>query len=132
MRTYQRKQKLRRTIAFALTVCMLFVMLPPGKARAEDTEVIPQTYVDDSFDVNAISAYEPEGDSKILTYVHPEVFAQGDHIYRLKQDETLSSYAFLNRDGTKTVCYLDEAVKFTAADGSHEGLPDSWKNCGKS
>ena len=88
--------------------------------------------MDDSFDVNAIPAYEPEGDGKILTYVHPEVFAQGDHIYRLKQDETLSSYAFLNRDGTKTVCYLDEAVKFTAADGSHEGLPDSWKNCGKS
>ena len=74
--------------------------------------------MDDSFDVNAIPAYEPEGDGKILTYVHPEVFAQGDHIYRLKQDETLSSYAFLNRDGTKTVYYLDEAVKFTAADGS--------------
>lgn len=115
---HEHRQKFKKVTALFLILCMLFILLPPGKARAEDTEIIPQTYVDDSFDVNAIAAYEPEGDSKILNYVHPEVFAAGDHIARLKQEETLSTYAFLNRDGTRTVYYLDEAVKYTAADGS--------------
>ena len=117
----KKEQRRRKVTAFLLALCMVWLMLPPGEARAATPQPeaeVQQTYVDDSTDINAIPAYQPEGDSKILSYVHSEVFAKGDHIARLKQDETLSSYAFLNRDGTKTVYYLDEAVKFTAADGT--------------
>ena len=117
----KKEQRRRKVTAFLLVLCMVWLMLPPGEARAATPQPeaeIQQTYVDDSTDINAIPAYQPEGDSKVLNYVHSEVFAKGDHIARLKQDETLSSYAFLNRDGTKTVYYLDEAVKFTAADGT--------------
>ena len=56
-------------------------------------------------------------DCKILNYVHAEVFGSANHVARLASEETLSSYVFLNADGTRTAYYLDEAVKFVDADG---------------
>ena len=56
-------------------------------------------------------------DSSILKYVDAEVFRSGNHIARLNAEETLSSYAFLNSDGSKTVYYLAEEVKYVDASG---------------
>jgi hypothetical protein len=50
--------------------------------------------------------------------VDPEVFAAGNHIARLPEQETLSSYVFLNADGSQTVYYMDQPVKFQKADGT--------------
>lgn len=59
--------------------------------------------------------------SQILKYVDESVFASNNHVRRLEEDETLSSYVFLNRDGTKTIYYTYEEVKYQAADGTmHE------------
>lgn len=56
--------------------------------------------------------------SQILNYVDEAVFSSNNHVRRLEEDETLSSYVFLNRDGTKTVYYTYEEVKYQAADGT--------------
>lgn len=46
------------------------------------------------------------------------MFASGNHIKRLTDEETLSTYVFLNSDGSKTVYYLDEPVKYVDATGN--------------
>jgi hypothetical protein len=56
-------------------------------------------------------------DCKILNYVHAEVFSSANHVARLTSEETLSSYVFLNEDGTRTAYFMDEAVKFVDANG---------------
>ena len=62
--------------------------------------------------------YQLDASCKLLSYVDEAVFTAGNHIARVPSEETLSSYAFLNSDGTKTVYYMNEAVKFIDADGS--------------
>lgn len=56
--------------------------------------------------------------SQILKHIDPEVLNSNEHILRLVEEETLNSYAFLNRDGSKTVYYTDKAVKYRNADGT--------------
>lgn len=54
----------------------------------------------------------------VLKYVDADGFARSGHIARLPEMETLHSYAFLNRDGTVSVYYMDENVKYIAPDGT--------------
>ncbi|MBQ8358705.1 MAG: DNRLRE domain-containing protein, partial [Oscillospiraceae bacterium] len=64
------------------------------------------------------STFQLDADCQILDYVHEEVFNGNDHIARLKEEETLDTYVFLNRDGTKTVYYMNDAVKYRDASGT--------------
>ena len=107
----------RKLIAFLVALSLLLTGIPGAPMRADAAEAEKESVSTDVSALAALPAYEPEGDCKILNYVHVDVFAQGDHVARLHEEESLSSYAFLNRDGTKTVYYLDEVVKFEAADG---------------
>lgn len=61
--------------------------------------------------------FQLDADCKLLNYVHAEVFAQNDHVARMKEEETLSSYVFQNRDGSRTAYFLDDNVKFVDTDG---------------
>ena len=59
-----------------------------------------------------------ESDCQILQYVDEEVFQDSAHIARLTNEETLDTYVFLNEDGSKTVYYMDEPVRFIDANGT--------------
>ena len=60
-------------------------------------------------------------DTQILDYVDSEQFLQADHVARLPQEETLDSYVFLNRDGTRSVYYMGRPVKYVDENGAiHE------------
>ena len=60
-------------------------------------------------------------DTQILDYVDSEQFLQADHVARLPQEETLDSYVFLNRDGTRSVYYMGRPVKYVDENGTiHE------------
>ena len=107
----------RKLIAFLVALCLLLTGLPGTPVKATAAEAEKESVSAEASALAALPAYQPEGDCKILNYVHADVFVQGDHVARLHEEESLSSYAFLNRDGTKTVYYLDEVVKFEAADG---------------
>ena len=91
---------MKKRISLLLAAVLLFSCLPwsvtPAAAAPEEKS--------------------PADDCKILDYVHEEVFEEGDHLGRMEEEETLSSYVFLNKDGTRTAYYLDEAVKFVDID----------------
>lgn len=53
----------------------------------------------------------------VLRYVDHAEFEKGNHIARLPNEETLSSYVFLNEDGSKTAYWIDKPVKFRDTDG---------------
>ena len=58
-----------------------------------------------------------ETSCQILRYVDTTEFEEGNHIARILNEETLSSYVFLNEDGSRTTYWMDEPVKFKNADG---------------
>lgn len=53
----------------------------------------------------------------ISKYVSADQFNRASHIERLYAEEELDTYVFLNSDGTKSVYYMDENVKFFDKNG---------------
>lgn len=115
----------KKILSLLLAICMLLTLSPVTPVTAEETATATNettlstteeiTETDALADVPAIDL---TADCAILNYVDEEVFEAGNHVLRLHDEETLSSYVFLNADGTKTVYYLDEAVKFVDSDGA--------------
>lgn len=110
----------RRVIAFVLIFGLLLpiaadaVVFPVSNTQRTDattetatTEQIPES----------VSIEELTRGSQILKYIDEDVLATNQHVLRLPAEETLSSYAFLNQDGTMTVYYMDEAIKFLDQSG---------------
>ena len=64
-----------------------------------------------------VSVTDLTQDTQILTHIDETVLTANKHVARLTEEETLSSYVFLNSDGTKTVYYMDKEVKFLDKDG---------------
>ena len=113
------KRKPIRLIALLMAVCMLLSVLPGSELRTEAAEADakqPESAPSAETQLSATTQTLSK-DCKILNYVHAEVFGSANHVARLASEETLSSYVFLNADGTRTAYYLDEAVKFVDADG---------------
>ncbi len=59
-------------------------------------------------------------ESKILRYVDSAQFNAANHVSRLTELEGLNSYVFANADGTRTVYFMDENVKYKDVDGNIE------------
>ena len=53
----------------------------------------------------------------IAEYINSEEFNKASHVKRLNDEEELDTYVFLNSDGTKSVYYMDENVKFVDKNG---------------
>lgn len=111
----------RKAVSLLLAISLLVPLFPgtvPVIAAEADIAAAPVT------EAAAKSTAQPENsvfqldaDCQILTYVDEAVFRKGSHIARLPAEETLSSYVFLNEDGSRTVYYMDEAVKFVDSSG---------------
>lgn len=54
----------------------------------------------------------------MFRHIDRESFQRAGHVLRLPEEERLDTYVFQNRDGTKTVYYMGENVKYIAPDGS--------------
>lgn len=113
-----------KSLALLLVFTLLLTFLPSIPASAEESQQSGASTLTDTTETDTAAAATDGSyisslatDCKILNYVDAEVFASHNHVLRLTEDETLSTYAFLNADGTKTVYYLDEAVKFVDTDG---------------
>lgn len=119
------------TFSVVLVICLLLTGLPSAVPVAaakvdeplnntitESTATEPQTVTKQIAVTEEIPVLQLDADCQILNHVDPEVFAAGNHIARLPEQETLSSYVFLNADGTQTVYYMDQPVKFEQADGT--------------
>ena len=84
----------------------------------------PQDILDESVE-NILTETEPLalledtlGDCKILQHVDADSFAQANHAFRMPELETMDTYVFQNNDGTRSVYYMNEAVKFTDSLGN--------------
>ena len=105
------KRKPKSMIALLLVLCMILTILPGASLRSEAAEAEPQAAEEE------LHSFQLDADCKILNYVHEDVFTSANHVARLTEAETPSSYVFLNEDGTTTVYYMAEAVKFVDANG---------------
>ena len=52
------------------------------------------------------------------TYVDAEQFEEAGHVQRLHEEEELDTYVYLNADGSKSVYYMDQDVKFIDEQGN--------------
>ena len=119
------------TFSLILVICLLLTGLPsaapvsaaevdevPTSPITESTATEPQAVTEQAAVTEETPVLQLDADCQILNHVDPEVFAAGNHIARLPEQETLSSYVFLNADGSQTVYYMDQPVKFEKADGT--------------
>ena len=100
-----------KALSLLLILCLLLQYFPALPVVAEETA--PSD--------TALPASEPAQplteQCRILDHVDADVFASGNHVARLPEEEQLYSYVFQNADGSKTVYYMDQAVKFVDANG---------------
>ncbi|MBP3387944.1 MAG: RICIN domain-containing protein [Clostridia bacterium] len=125
----------RRLISIALLLSVLLTTLGNLSAFANvtESEAIKSETLDNDFeefeqqnkfltekniksDTQLVASLSTE--SKFFNYVDKTQFEQANHVLRLKQEETLNTFVFLNRDGSKSVYFMDENVKYIANDGS--------------
>lgn len=117
-----RKRECRKLISLLLILCMLLTAIPASAdsvelSGSEMTKVEQQASTVVEQPQLSTTAQILSEDCKILNYVNAEVFSSANHVARLTSEETLSSYVFLNEDGTRTAYFMDEAVKFVDANG---------------
>lgn len=68
-------------------------------------------------DTPVLTLDKVEAECNVLQYVDATAFEEAKHVARLPEEETFNTYVFLNHDGTKSVYYLDENVKYIGEDG---------------
>ena len=120
--------KARKWICAMLALALFLGCAGLTPVQAADHEVadidqVPSQTVDLETPPSAEISQEAElvqlcEDSGIFRYVDEDTFRQANHVARLTEEETLNTYVFQNRDGTKSVYYMEEDVKYLAADGS--------------
>lgn len=103
-----KQRNLSRLFALFLALALLIPLFPIVQA-----EEFTEAEIDTAVTVEQLTA-----DTKIFDYIDEETFSSNKHVKRLEEEETLSSYVFLNNDGTKTVYYTYQEVKYKAADGT--------------
>lgn len=124
------KQPVRKGILLVLITCLILGVLPgswavnaePAQELTNDMENAETPAPLDADTVSEIIGYEEanlptQTNSAFFKYVDETTFQSNNHISRILEEETLSTYVFRNSDGTKTVYYLPDNVKFIAEDG---------------
>ena len=119
---------LKKFVVFILIFSFLIPMTAGNSANAvaENTiskvdEISTEASADDNVALvktKKVSVTELTKGSQILKPINKEVLIKNDHVARLVNEESLSSYTFLNHDGSKTVYYMDKNVKFLDKDGN--------------
>ena len=110
------KNLLSLLIVFCIVLTSWVFPVSVNAVPYSDTEILPSdslNSVENAVPLN-IASLNKEG-CKIADYVNAEEFNNSRHIARLSDQEELNTYVFLNRDGSKSVYYMDEngAVTFT-------------------
>ncbi len=116
------KNKVLKTIRFTslLLVILLFlptfslwaVEAPEGEGVGTAAEVQAQNE-----SLSAALTASMEEESMLFRYVDRASFIEAGHIERVIEDEELNTYVFKNPDGSKTMYFLGEDVKYLNAQG---------------
>ena len=110
------------SVFMALCTVLTTLCIPPAPAVAQSTEPLASAQIEEAITLpieeEPISLETLTEDCKILQYVDEEAFAAADHAFRLPYLEELDTYVFQNTDGTRSIYYLYENVKYIDEQGN--------------
>ncbi len=119
------------TVLSSMALCPMPVFAADTESSSAEISVQPQISKNEPQDIldesveNILTETEPLalleetlGDCKILQHVDADAFAQSNHAFRMPELETMDTYVFQNNDGTRSVYYMNEAVKYTDSLGN--------------
>ena len=106
------KKRLKtKFVSLVLATCMSFMNIPMWATETAMAGEISTdretTWVEETG-----KDTQREEDCMVFKYVDEKNFKKHNHVERLKDEESLDSYVYLNSDGTKTVYYMYENVKY--------------------
>ena len=106
----------------ALCTVLTTLCIPPAPVTAQSTEMLISDQIDETVTLpveeESITLEPLTEDCKILQYVDEEAFEAADHAFRLPYLEELDTYVFQNQDGTRSIYYLYENVKYVDEQGN--------------
>ncbi|MGN1155388.1 MAG: RICIN domain-containing protein [Agathobacter sp.] len=113
-------KKIARVIAYALLLCLMVTEISGVAeiiaAEREGQNSIYQESIDENKNVEKQKDVFEE-DDVIFKHLDKENFKNVKHISRLENEEKLNTYVFKNEDGSQTVYYMYENVKYKDKDG---------------
>ena len=117
-----KNKHLCKHISLLLAILMLLPLFAFG-VTAEEAEIsAAQSAVKAEADALAAKKADLvqglEAASTIFDYVDKASFVEAGHVERLADEEELNSYVFRNPDGSKTVYFLAEDVKYVSVTGA--------------
>ena len=113
-----------KLLAFIIAVLFVFSVFPFNTVYAvENTEntyepdaYTPEEYTEEIYEGTGSLEYAFDG-TFIRDYVDNETLDEAGHVARINEEEELNTYVFLNRDGTKSVYYMDDNVRYVDENG---------------
>ena len=124
----------KRFVSFLLVVSILLstLYLPVGATQTAALTETSSTVSSVSEDVMAAAEllagvpvdFEKEA---ILQHVDQDAFRASNHVRRLPEEETLDTFVYLNQDGTKSVYFMEENVKYVDSAGKVQNKDISLK-----
>ena len=104
--------KIKKLLSFALALVFLFLFSFNNVYAVEKQDgVILEIHTETG---SLSSAFDG---TFVRDYVNNEMLDEAGHVARLPEEEKLDTYVFLNRDGTKSVYYMDENVRYVDENG---------------
>ncbi|MBO5097535.1 MAG: RICIN domain-containing protein [Agathobacter sp.] len=110
-----KRTMIKRVVAMFLAMCIVLT----GITIPENTLAAQNDKEKQNNNKNAEQVQDScmQEDSVIFKHLDKENFKNGKHISRLENEEKLNTYVFKNEDGSKTVYYMYENVKYKDKDG---------------
>lgn len=110
------------SVFMALCTVLTTLCIPPAPVTAQSTKMLISEQIDQAVTLpveeESITLETLTEDCKILQYVDEEAFEAADHAFRLPHLEELDTYVFQNQDGTRSIYYLYENVKYIDEQGN--------------
>lgn len=110
------------SVFMALCTVLTTLCIPPALVTAQSSEMLVSDQINETVTLPAeeesISFEALTEECKILQYVDEEAFEAAGHAFRLPYLEELDTYVFQNEDGTRSIYYLYENVKYIDEQGN--------------
>ncbi len=114
-----------KILSLLLAVLLAFSVFPVNTVYAvententyePDTYIPEEEYTEEIYEGTGSLEYAFDG-TFIRDYVDNETLDEAGHVARINEEEALNTYVFLNRDGTKSVYYMDDNVRYVDENG---------------
>ena len=103
------QKTIRRLISLLIAMCLMITLMPTASSADDGAVSIEEISASSK---TAESNILPDGSINELKYVDSKELLKNGAARRMKEKETLSSYAFLNSDGTESVVIFPENIKY--------------------